>query len=959
LNGQTWLNSQAYTNPNRPVEMSVLAVMTTAGVTADRLFSGKSTYRWDGDIAELLIYTKPLTSFERKQVEDYLTLKYAPPFAVKAGAPVFTPNGATFTESVEVSLATPTPGADIRYTTDASEPNASSPLYTSPLQLSETTVLRARAFREGLEPSPVSIAHFSRAEDLSPASVPGLVLWARADVGVVTEGEIVTAWTDSSGRGNDLKPDPATPSQRPLFVSNAHASLPAVRFDGVDDSLQFTSKITTIRTVFWVVRADPAASGLRFLLGGMDTYDFYPGPNRQLWNTSSYLHTAIRSGETRVDGVVIDGMTTNRPTASPAVISLVTTGNVTADAFSRDRSYLGTAWWGDLAELIVYDRALSNAERQAVEAHLALKYGLFVPALAAPTFDPPFSTSAAPVRVRIHAIPGAEVRYTMDGSEPDAASALYIEPVELTTPTTLKARAFREGFTPSPIAASRFVDPEVPVPVRIQGLKLWVKADAGVAGTSVAAWEDQSGNGNHLVQGTLANQPQLMPTEANGLPALRFDGLGDALSFTTRLTTIRSVFWVIRSTCSTQGYRLLLGDAKEAHFFSDGTTKLWRGSTSLSILNGETRLNGTIVDGRVVDRPTELALISVVTTDVVSASTFSNDRGTTKYSWCGDLAELLIYDRPLPEAERHAIEGYLGAKYQLFVPTVAAPTISLESGSEAEPPLVQIDSATPGATIRYTLDDSEPTEASVQYSGPFEFAGDVRVRARAFQPGWNTSAETVATFYGPAAFTPASLDGLSLWVRGDAGVSVDRSLWRGQGAASSGLVQEDFYRRPTLELHETSRMPLLRFDGKGDFMSFATGLTEIRTVFWVIRRNSAATGVRMLLGDAKVRHFSSDNSTKLWQYGWTSFWVLGGETRLNGQVVDGRTTDRPTNLSVLSLVTTGYVSASTFSKDRIYDQYSWWGDLAELVIYRRALSPAEVRSVEEYLAGRYGIALEP
>ena len=277
----------------------------------------------------------------------------------------------------------------------------------------------------------------------------------------------------------------------------------------------------------------------------------------------------------------------------------------------------------------------------------------------------------------------------------------------------------------------------------------------------------------------------------------------------------------------------------------------------------------------------------------------------------------------------------------------------------AEAQLVQIDTATPGATIRYTLDDSEPTEASLQYSSPFEIAGDVRLRARAFQPGWNPSAETVVTFYGPESFTPASLDGLSLWVRGDAGLSVDRSLWRSQGAASNALVQEIFAQRPTLELDETSRMPMLRFDGKGDFMSFATGLTEIRTVFWVIRRNSAATGWRMLLGDAKVQHFSSDQSTKLWWYGRTSPFVLGGETRLDGGVVDGRTTDRPTNLSVLSVVTTGYVSASTFSKDRIYDQYSWWGDLAELVIYRRALTPAEVRSVEEYLAGRYGIALEP
>jgi hypothetical protein len=81
-------------------------------------------------------------------------------------------------------------------------------------------------------------------------------------------------------------------------------------------------------------------------------------------------------------------------------------------------------------------------------------------------------------------------------------------------------------------------------------------------------------------------------------------------------------------------------------------------------------------------------------------------------------------------------------------------------------------------------------------------------------------------------------------------------------------------------------------------------------------------------------------------------------TRLDGVPVNGVTTDRPTDLSVISLVTTGSVRADAFSRDRANGR-SWWGDLAELVIYDRALSAAEVRSVEEYLAGRYGIELAP
>jgi hypothetical protein len=358
-------------------------------------------------------------------------------------------------------------------------------------------------------------------------------------------------------------------------------------------------------------------------------------------------------------------------------------------------------------------------------------------------------------------------------------------------------------------------------------------------------------------------------------------------------------------------------------------------------------------------------VISVVTTEPVAADAFSRDRSYSGRSWRGDLAELLIYDRPLSRDERVEIESYLAAKYQLFVPTVAPPTIVPPGGwaPETGTDLVQVDSATPDAVVHFTTDDSEPTESSPVYSEPFEITGPVRIRARAFLPGWSPSRETAVTFLAPDAFTPASLSDLALWVRADAGVGASGASWSDQGEAGNHLHQSHPVRVPATALDESTRMPLLRFDGAtgagGDALHFTEGLAGIRTVFWVVRAEEGVTGYRFLLGDASRLDFCSGSGAQIWSSWYASTAIRNGETRLNGEVVDGTITERPTSLSVISLVTTGDVSADAFSRDRTYTGRSWHGDLAELIIYNRALSPEEVRSVEEFLAARYDIGLVP
>jgi hypothetical protein len=62
------------------------------------------------------------------------------------------------------------------------------------------------------------------------------------------------------------------------------------------------------------------------------------------------------------------------------------------------------------------------------------------------------------------------------------------------------------------------------------------------------------------------------------------------------------------------------------------------------------------------------------------------------------------------------------------------------------PVLVSVSNVTAGATIRYTLDGSEPTESSALYSGPMTISSTANLRVRAFLDGWKPSHPRTDTY---------------------------------------------------------------------------------------------------------------------------------------------------------------------------------------------------------------------
>ncbi len=85
-------------------------------------------------------------------------------------APVFSPAAGTYTSAQSVTITSATSGAEIRYTTDGSEPTTSSSLYTAPLTISTTTTVKAKAFKSGMTASVTATATYTISSTQTVAS---------------------------------------------------------------------------------------------------------------------------------------------------------------------------------------------------------------------------------------------------------------------------------------------------------------------------------------------------------------------------------------------------------------------------------------------------------------------------------------------------------------------------------------------------------------------------------------------------------------------------------------------------------------------------------------------------------------------------------------------------------------------------------------------------------------------
>jgi hypothetical protein len=212
------------------------------------------------------------------------------------------------------------------------------------------------------------------------------------------------------------------------------------------------------------------------------------------------------------------------------------------------------------------------------------------------------------------------------------------------------------------------------------GLELWVRSDGPmkIANDQISEWTDNSPKANNAIHDAFGQAIPVLAT-ANGRPTMRFSGGYTGFHF-TKINNIRTVFAVLSkdpASClptlpnyGTPAKFWIGGAANPTYFHPEHGCAIYNmnlGEVSPYLVNGKTYLNGKLVDGRTTRFPFVLGILSIVSLADVAADTIARDRNFQDRSWQGDISELIIYNKPLDDATRVAIQNALAVKYAIAV----------------------------------------------------------------------------------------------------------------------------------------------------------------------------------------------------------------------------------------------------------------------------------------------------
>jgi len=830
----------------------------------------------------------------------------------------------------------------------------------------------------------LAVAH--RTVSRQPASGAAFHVDAsRADT-LTLSGNEVTEWRDVNANGWSARSE----GSNPTLLSNALNGKPVLDFGtfGYSPYMHWylngsRTEMTTIQTVFWVLGSQ---NGGGFLLGGASTAHFHRGnhpagvgPNEfEPVMASSFLwhhDWQVYPGESQVT-TYIDGIKRDRLAALNGgyqLISCLITTNVTAGGFATDRDGFPNRRGGQrLAEVIVYDRLLSEAERIETEEYLTAKWFgdtrwdadgkdpmlTDVTAQGARTLGTPDSGT-----VTLGRLTGVGTLTTTGSSALSVLDAHdYLGSLSLGG-GSLK---FSVAAIPSSPASNAFFH------VDANATNSFVLDGNG----GVLAWQDWRGNGLSASLRSGFAAPVFVPGVLNGRPVVDFGTLGSlrALQWNHTNNSIRAAFLVFQSASSSSSLLGSVGADQYQDFCRGANGLLFNGdgTASRAVTYGPNYVNGWPIDPLLSALPSSFCVVSVMATSEARASAFAMNRTDMGQTGGQRLAEVIVYNRVLTDQERRDTEAYLMHKWlgrsapgYGAADAPVAPKVAF-SGNSLNVEVVGTGTAALGSVLG-SGDIVKTGSGTLGVQGNLPISGKVRVEQGAVASYAPSAASPAAS---PIFHVDASRPSTLSLVQENGTNFVTR--WNSVGLASNAAVVRAGYSRPWL-LNDSgigTGLPVIDFGPLvyqspfyGACLQWEQRVSSIRTVFMVM---GSQNGGGFFLGDTDARDFhrgansvggllpiTKDNA------------ILGfdlSEKVANGIVyLDTARVVNPFSQAVvfsggyqlLEVLTTDSCQANLFAGDRSFTDRAGGLRLGEVLVYDRVLSETERLQTENYLNAKW------
>lgn len=212
-------------------------------------------------------------------------------------------------------------------------------------------------------------------------------------------------------------------------------------------------------------------------------------------------------------------------------------------------------------------------------------------------------------------------------------------------------------------------------PASVSGLQAWYDASAIVGkvdGDAMSSWTDRSGNGLHLVQATGAKQPLYKLGIINSLPAVRFDGTDDLMSVAAGFNDLSSYAVLVprRTAASTEAiYTYKFGMYQRLNNFWGVFDNGFARESTVNPLTDTTYL--------LARRLTAGVTVKFQTNTTTSTSAVGVPGSKTSITVGGDpapaqlakfdLAELIMYNTDVSDADDLLVRTYIQSKYAFTV----------------------------------------------------------------------------------------------------------------------------------------------------------------------------------------------------------------------------------------------------------------------------------------------------